>query len=141
MQSRFVTIAGAEESTTDVRFDVRVIRSPRRRKTSQARLTDGVLVVRIPASMSKRDEARTVRQFVERFERRRVTARVDLEDRAAALAREHGLPEPASIRWVDNQSTRWGSCTTATGSVRLSRQMAGFPGSPRNILSLRIIAC
>ena len=106
---------------------VRVIRSARRRKTSQARLANDVLEVRIPAWMSAEEERRTVAAFVARFERRRAVAPVDLAARAALLAAEHDLPVPDSIKWVDNQSSRWGSCTSTTGAIRLSTRLAGFP--------------
>ena len=50
-----------------------------------------------------------------------------MEERAAALARRHGLPRASSIRWVDGMRTRWGSCTPATGAIRLSSSLAAFP--------------
>jgi predicted metal-dependent hydrolase len=31
------------------------------------------------------------------------------------------------VRWVDNQHARWGSCTPADGTIRLSSRMIGFP--------------
>lgn len=114
-------------SGADAPPTVRVIRSARRRKTSQARLVDGMLEVRIPAWMSAVEEQTTVARFLERFERRRAVAPIDLAARAATLAAEHDLPEPASIRWVDNQSSRWASCTAESGAIRMSNRMAGFP--------------
>ncbi|MEO6989496.1 MAG: M48 family metallopeptidase, partial [Aquihabitans sp.] len=108
-------------------MEVTVIRSPRRRKSAQARLVDGVLVVRIPARSSKAEEARLVAQFRRRFAREAAADGVDLTVRAARLARRHGLPKPTEIRWVSNQAHRWGSCTPDTGVVRLSDRMAGFP--------------
>jgi predicted metal-dependent hydrolase len=39
-----------------------------------------------------------------------------------------GLRTPQSIRWVDNQDRRWGSCTPAQGSVRISSHLAREPG-------------
>lgn len=108
-------------------MEVTVIRSPRRRKSAQARLVDGVLVVRIPARSSKAEEARLVAQFRRRFEREAAAGQVDLTVRAARLARRHGLPKPTEIRWVSNQAHRWGSCSPDTGVVRLSDRMAAFP--------------
>jgi predicted metal-dependent hydrolase len=35
--------------------------------------------------------------------------------------------EPTSVRWVDNQRNRWGSCTPADGTIRLSRRLVGMP--------------
>jgi hypothetical protein len=117
----------AFETPTPEAPPVRVVRSARRRKTSQARLVDGVLEVRIPAWMNAAEEARAVTEFLERFQRRRATAPIDLPARAAELAAQHDLPEPTSIRWVDNQSSRWASCTAQTGAIRMSTRMAGFP--------------
>ena len=31
------------------------------------------------------------------------------------------------MRWVTNQNTRWGSCTPAEGSIRLSHRLQGMP--------------
>lgn len=108
--------------------DVEVIRSSRRRKTVQARQVGGVLRVSIPATMSEADEARHVADMVRRMERRSVSSGVDLTARAAALAASHRLPRPASIRWVDNQEWRWGSCTPSEGAIRISSRLAAEPG-------------
>ena len=108
-------------------MQVEVVRSARRRKTVQARKVGGVLRVSIPASMTKADEARWVGEMVRRFERQTTADEIDLEARAAALAQRFGLPEPVSIRWVDNQRTRWGSCTIEDRTIRISSRMAGWP--------------
>ena len=108
-------------------MEVTVIRSPKRRKTAQARLVDGVLEVRIPARSSKAEEARFVEDFRRRFERSVRAEGIDLTARARRLARRHDLPVPSEIRWVANQVHRWGSCTPSTGVIRLSDRMAGFP--------------
>lgn len=109
-------------------MDVEVIRSARRRKTVQARQVGGVLQVSIPAWMSKADEERHVAEMVRRMRRRSETTIVDLTERAALLAARHTLPVPASIRWVDNQQWRWGSCTPSDGTIRISNRLAAEPG-------------
>ncbi len=106
---------------------VEVIRSANRSKTAQARLHGGRLEIRIPARCTRAEEAELVRHFRAKFERMRVADDVDLSQRAAELAARHGLPTPASIRWVGNQQHRWGSCTPADGTIRLSDRMSGFP--------------
>jgi predicted metal-dependent hydrolase len=107
---------------------VEVIRSAKRRRTVQAREVGGVLRVSIPATMTRADEERWVAEMVRRMERRRTTGTIDIERRAGALAARYGLPLPASIRWVDNQVWRWGSCTPDDGSVRISSRLAREPG-------------
>lgn len=106
---------------------VEVVRSPRRRKTVQARQVGGVLRVSIPASMTRAEEERWVAEMLRRMERREATRDIDLEERARALADRHGLPMPDVIRWVDNQEWRWGSCTPADRSVRISSRLVGEP--------------
>jgi len=104
-----------------------VVRSPRRRKTVQARQVDGVLRIAIPADMSRADEERWVAELTTRFERRVRSAGVDLVERTAELATRLGLPAPRSVTWVDNQRHRWGSCTPSTRALRISDRVAAFP--------------
>jgi predicted metal-dependent hydrolase len=106
---------------------VEVVRSAKRRKTVQAREVDGVVRVSIPASMSRAEEERWVTEMVERIERQRRSDGVDLEVRASRLARRLGLPKPRSITWSDHQEWRWGSCTPAAGTIRISSRLAGEP--------------
>jgi predicted metal-dependent hydrolase len=108
--------------------NVEVVRSPQRRKTVQAREVNGVLRVSIPASMTKADEERWVAEMVRRMERRSAANGVDLARRADHLAARFRLRRPASIRWVDNQEWRWGSCTPADGAVRISSRLVSEPG-------------
>jgi len=106
---------------------VEVIRSRRRRKTVQAVESDGVVRVLIPAAMSRADEERWVAVMVSRLERRRTTEATDLGARAAVLAGRYGLPRPVAVRWIDNQQSRWASCTPDDGVIRVSSRVAGFP--------------
>ena len=38
-----------------------------------------------------------------------------------------GRALPATVRWVDNQRSRWGSCTPVDRSIRLSRRLQDMP--------------
>lgn len=105
----------------------KVTRSKRRRKTAEARLEGNVVDIRIPATSSAADERQYIAHFLACFERSRRAELVDLRERADRLARQYGLPAPTSIRWVTNQRQRWGSCTPADGSIRLSDRMVSFP--------------
>ena len=46
----------------------------------------------------------------------------ELRRRAAELSERYlgGRPRPSSVRWVGNQLSRWGSCTPADGTIRVS---------------------
>jgi predicted metal-dependent hydrolase len=107
--------------------NVEVIRSPKRRKTVQAREVEGVLHISIPANMTRAEEDHWVTEMVSRMERKRDTNNVDLDDRARRLARRYDLPLPTKIRWTDNQQWRWGSCSPWEGTVRISSKLAKEP--------------
>ncbi|HWG72544.1 MAG TPA: M48 family metallopeptidase [Acidimicrobiales bacterium] len=107
---------------------VEVVRSPRRRKTVQAREVDGVLRVSIPATMTKADEERWVAEMLRRMKRRSSSPGIDLTRRAEHLAARYELRAPTAIRWADNQEWRWGSCTPAEGTIRISTRLAAEPG-------------
>jgi predicted metal-dependent hydrolase len=106
---------------------VEVVRSAKRRKTISARQVGDVLRVSIPATMTRAEEERWVGEMVRRMQRKSTAAEVDLSLRAAGLAARYRLPVPDSIRWVDNQASRWGSCTPVDRTVRISTRVAGFP--------------
>jgi hypothetical protein len=113
--------------------EVEVRRSKRRRRTVSAYRDGDRIVVLIPASLSRREEAewvRTMVQRIERSERRRRLSDDDLMERAWDLSNRYlaGLAVPESVRWVDNQNTRWGSCTPGDRTIRLSARMRAMPG-------------
>lgn len=108
-------------------MEVVVQRSAKRRKTIEAELVGDVLEVRVPASMSQAEERHWVEKMRARFERRRSTDAIDLDARARRLAREFGFPQPTSVRWVDNQRRRWGSCTPDDRTIRISSRLAACP--------------
>jgi predicted metal-dependent hydrolase len=107
---------------------IEVVRSARRKRTAEARVVaDDHIRVSLPGWVRPEDEHEWVQPLVEKVHRRLRSAQVDLAERAAALARRYRLPAPSSIRWVGNQGSRWGSCTPATGEVRISDRLAGAP--------------
>lgn len=108
-------------------FTVEVVRSTRRKRTVGAELKGDVLRVAVPSWMSAAEEARWVTKMAASFRRKRSSDRVDLTRRAATLADRHDLRRPTEIRWADDMTTRWGSCTPATGTIRLSNRLATFP--------------
>ena len=112
---------------------VDVVRSARRRRTISAYREGDRIVVQVPARLSRAEEARWVERMVRRIltaERRSRRSDPELLERAHQLSARHlaGRARPSSVRWVDNQETRWGSCTPSDGSIRLSHRLVGMPG-------------
>lgn len=109
------------------RLAVEVVRSKRRKKTSEAHLVGSILKIKIPNAMTKAEEVEVVEYFVDKFELKHGAERIDLTDRANKLARRYGLEQPSMIRWVSNQNQRWGSCSPDEKVVRLSDKLVPFP--------------
>ncbi|PVC98117.1 M48 family metallopeptidase [Streptomyces sp. CS147] len=111
---------------------VEVRRSTRRRKSVTAYREGDRTIVLIPARMSQAEERRWVGVMLDKLaaqESKRHLGDTELGERAAGLSAQYfdGRARPASVRWVTNQNTRWGSCTPAEGSIRLSHRLQGMP--------------
>ena len=114
------------------RADVEVRRSKRRRRTVSAYRDGERIVVLIPAYMSRQEEDEWVETMVarvEKSERQAIPTDEELYDRAVSLSDAYlgGLAMPHSVRWVSNQKQRWGSCTPADRSIRLSERLQQMP--------------
>lgn len=111
---------------------VEVVRSARRRRTISAHRVGDRIVVQVPARMSRAEEADWVERMTKRVlagERKSLRSDTELLERATRLSARHlgGRAAPASVRWVDNQVSCWGSCTPADRTIRLSRRLVGMP--------------
>ena len=88
------------------------------------------MVLMIPADATLEQERRWTEEMLAKLQRRgrrAPAADADLERRARQLARRFDLPEPVSVRWVTNQEHRWGSCTPARGTIRVSHRLQQVP--------------
>ena len=112
---------------------VEVRRSRRRRSTVTAYRDGDRTIVLIPARFSRSQEREWVDRMLARLsaqERRRRPPDDELMDRATALSGRYlgGLARPDTVAWVTNQNSRWGSCTPADRSIRISTRLRGMPG-------------
>jgi hypothetical protein len=92
----------------------------------------GRTVVLIPARFTRSQEREWVTRMLARLsaqERRRRPGDDELMARAQTLSERYlgGLAVPASVSWVSNQNSRWGSCTPVDRSIRLSTRLLGMP--------------
>lgn len=116
-----------------------VVRRTARRKTGLAAFwEDGQAVIAVPARLSIEDETYWVPRMVSRLEqgaqklpgaRRGPAGDEALMQRSLALSARYlgGRAVPESVRWVNNQSSRWGSATPARKSIRISHHVQGMP--------------
>ncbi|MGW3300430.1 M48 metallopeptidase family protein [Streptomyces rubiginosohelvolus] len=124
--------AAAHPARASATSAVEVRRSTRRRKSVSAYREGDRTIVLIPARMSQAEERRWVGVMLDKLaaqESKRHLGDTELTERAARLSAQYfdGRARPASVRWVTNQNTRWGSCTPAEGSIRLSHRLQGMP--------------
>ena len=90
------------------------------------------VVVLIPARLTRAEEKEWVATMLKRLEKseqRRRPSDATLKRRARELSARYldGRADPAVVRWVANQNSRWGSCTPSDRSIRLSTRLQGMP--------------
>lgn len=106
--------------------------SARRKKTSEARWEGDRIVVYLPAHLGAAERQSTVDWLVKRLMTRyRFPSSLsddDLLRRAIDLSERYLIGErPSSVRWVTNQTARWGSCSYYSGDIRLSHRLCVVP--------------
>jgi predicted metal-dependent hydrolase len=114
---------------------VEVRRSQRRRRTVSAYRDGERVVVLIPDQFSRAEENEWVDKMLARLAAREQRVhRTDgaLQSRAKRLISRYladfgPIAVPMSVRWVDNQNGRWGSCTPADRSIRISDRIQDMP--------------
>lgn len=136
MLSREISEDGADLAPTlpgITEGEILVIRSPRRKKSASAYRQGGRIVISIPARMSKAEEAQVVPELIATI-RRREDAKTPTEELLAARIDElltELAPEitarPASVTWRPMRE-RWGSCTSADRTIRISDRLKLAPG-------------
>ncbi|MGJ9413655.1 M48 family metallopeptidase [Aeromicrobium sp. CF4.19] len=113
-------------------MEVEIRRSTRRKRNITARREEGRTVILMPAHLSQEEEQRHVTALVARLDakdRRRHPGDDELLARAEQLSQTYleGFADPASVRWVANQTRRWGSCTSVDRTIRISDRLVGMP--------------
>jgi len=125
---------------------ITIVRSAKRRRTIQTKYGDGHLWIYLPAGMSRREEQQWVDKIVQKMEKRkqRDYSRSNdtwLWDRAQELNKEFfdGSLD-FSIRFVSNQHSRFGSCTSVDKTIRISERVATMPGWVKDYVILHEMA-
>lgn len=119
-------VAVAERPAVEVRV------SERRRKTVAAFWEGETIVIVVPKRLPKKDR----QAYADELAGKLIAARdknrptdADLHKRAAFLSKTYlkGAAKPTSVQWSTRQNSRWGSCTAAEGTIRLSARLQGAP--------------
>lgn len=122
-----------------------IVRSARRRRTGTAFPRDGRVVVQLPAGLSQEDEDRLIARLVGRVTGAARARGAGGDEALAARARQladqylDGV-RPVSVTWSSRQQRRYGSCTPAAGTIRISDRAAAFPSYVRDYLLVHELA-
>jgi len=116
-------------------FEIKIVRSKRRHKTLSARLLNWyTLEIRVPANLPQEELERAIEHFVAKARQKRRQLRnfasdEELERRAQKLNKAlfGGTLRWRSIRFVPNQSKRFGSCSPTRGTIRISERLRQVP--------------
>lgn len=127
---------------------IRIIRSPHRAKTISARLVDDGAVIEVlaPEQATDQELAPIIERLKGRLLRRKEKAETaddrELAKRAAELNRTYfqGKLRWSEICYVTNQQKRYGSCTPATGVIRISHRVASMPAWVRDYVIVHELA-
>jgi predicted metal-dependent hydrolase len=130
MRTQPSTIEYVDETGTPIR----VVRSARRKKTISGAWKQDTMVVSVPAGLTEHAERMLVADMVKKV-MRKVVRGTGADPDALLLARAHAmdaelfgrLAAPASVRWVSNQNSRWGSASLQTRRIRLSDRLRSMP--------------
>lgn len=117
---------------SELRPQVRIIPSRKRRRTVAARMTAGVLEIVVPSTMPLVERQHWADVFQRRFARRAERKRPSderLAERARALNDRYfgGMLRWTSIGFADMER-QWGSCTYTDGAIRIAKRAASLPG-------------
>ncbi len=123
---------------------IEVQRSSRRRRSATAFVREQRVVVQVPAGLPAAEEQRLITSLVDRVTRRAAGGATDdeaLRGHAVRLAKAHldGV-QPTTIVWSRRMRRRYGSCTPADGSIRISAEVAAFPDYVRDYVIVHELA-
>lgn len=125
---------------------IEVVRSTQRVKTVSGEFKHGKLRVIVPAQLSEEQEAHYVAKIRERVELRETKQMLNegepLSKRAAELNARYfgGKLQIASVEFVTNQNSLFGSCSVRRKTIRLSHHLADVPTWVRDYVLMHEMA-
>jgi predicted metal-dependent hydrolase len=114
-------------------MEVKVVRSPNRKKTIQAKIVGETLVVHLPLGMHSEDERKIIEEMKEKIEKKKQKKQINKDDYLIKRFNEfnhqyfQGKLKVNSIQFVTNQEWVRGSCTPNKCTIRLSHKLLEMP--------------
>jgi len=114
-------------------YEIKVIRSDKRRRTISARLIENTMLVHAPSSISDAELKKIIDRLKKRLHRRKIKNELDkthgLTIAADRLNKEYfnDKLEIISITYSANQDKIFGSCNYKTKEIRISHRLVQMP--------------
>jgi len=114
-------------------YEIKVIRSDKRRKTISARIQKNIMFVYAPKTISDAELNKVIDNFTRRFQRRKLKRGLDeTHDLKPAFKQLNSIYfnnslNVESIEYTANQDRIFGSCNSKTGKIRISHRLAQMP--------------
>ncbi len=112
--------------------NVKIIRSAKRKRTIQAKMVNGTLWIYFPSGMTKDEEQKWIKEMKNRFAKKKRQQKLNkkgsLQKRAQQMNQQYfdGALQ-YYIKYVANQTSKFGSCTPKTKMIRISDRIATMP--------------
>ncbi len=112
--------------------EVKIVRSAKRKKTIQAKMVNGKLWIYLPSGMTKAEEQKWIEQMSKKFDKRKRSKKLNnnetVQKRAQQFNKQYFNGDlDFDIKYVTNQTSKFGSCTPQTKMIRLSDRIADMP--------------
>jgi predicted metal-dependent hydrolase len=114
-------------------MEVKVIRSPDRKKTIQARMVGDTLVVHLPLGLHREEERKIIAEMKEKIEKKKQRKQLNKDGFLITKFNEfndkyfQGKLKVNSIKFVTNQERVRGSCTPNKCTIRVSHKHLDIP--------------
>ncbi len=114
-------------------MEVKIIRSPDRKKTIQAKMVGETLAVYLPLGMSREEERKLIEKMKQKMEKKILKKNINKDDQLKKRFDDfnrkyfHGKLKINSIEFVTNQKKNNGSCTPNKGTIRISHRLLDMP--------------
>ena len=111
--------------------DVVIIRSKKRKRSIEAKIVNEKLFIYLPDRVNESEEKKWIEKMTkwsQNHQKKKELNSSNLSKRAQDLNKKYfnGTLD-FSIRFVTNQNTRYGSCTSSTKTIRISDKIAKMP--------------
>ena len=114
-------------------MEIKVIRSPDRKKTIQAKIVGETLVIYLPTGLHREEEGKLIEKMKQKIEKKKLKTQANKDDYLQKRFDDFNRMyfdrklKANSIEFVSNQRWVRGSCTPSKGTIRISHKLLEMP--------------